>query len=567
MLRALGQSVRARAAIRRATVGRSRSLHHLTKQHLMPRGPDSPSGGIWSELMIIALAAGAGVYASNRLRRQAQVDDAAVRQAVRLPDIPLISYQELQQHKTRESCWILVRGQVYDVTDFLNKHPGGVQIILANAGRDATAVYDTFHPPGLVDSLLSPSQHLGAVDPSTLPVGEVGPSAGLAEDERRVERARREIPPLDLCINVQDLEDVARQVMSKIAWGYCMSGADTMSAYRNNIAAFSRYTFRPRVLRPVTALDMSCHILGHPSALPIFVSPAANAGMGHPSGEVGIAHGAFVGGIIQGVASSSSRSMAELERERGKGQVMFFQLYVNKDRKVSERMLREAEERGFGAVFLTVDTPVPGKREMDLKTRGLPSPGAVSAAGKKSATQAGIANSLGDYFDANLQWDDLAWLRSVTKLPIILKGIQTVEDVELAVEHGCTAVLLSNHGGRQLDYARAPIDVLYELRQRRPDILDGKKIEVYLDSGVRRGTDVVKALCLGATAVGMGRPFWFSNGAYGEAGVVKLIDIMAEEIATTMRLLGVTRISELKPEMVCRIADFDPRKPYHHTLP
>ncbi|KZT55325.1 hypothetical protein CALCODRAFT_455628 [Calocera cornea HHB12733] len=561
----LRESARASAGVCRSTLGTARSVHHhLPGRRITARGPVVSGGGIWTELLALTLLAGTGIYATQRLR-EPQPRGTARQQAVSLADVPLVSYPELQKHTTRESCWILVRGQVYDVTDFLSKHPAGAQVILANAGKDATSVYGAFHPPGLVDSLLSPSQHLGAIDPSTLPAGErgTGTAVQLTEDEQRVERARREAPPVDSCISVQDLEDVARGVMSKLAWGYCMSGADSMSAYKNNIAAFSRYALRPRVLRPVADIDMRTALLGFPSALPIFVSPAANAGLGHPLGELGILRGSFRGGIIQGVASASSRSLAELERAQGEGHVMFFQLYVNKDRRVSERLLREAEQRGCKAVFWTVDTAVPGKRELDLKTRGLPSPGAVAAGGKKTATQAGIASSLGDYFDANLQWSDLAWLRSVTGMPIIVKGVQTVEDVELAVEHGCRAVVLSNHGGRQLDYARAPIDVLYELRQRRPDILDENKIEVYLDSGVRRGTDVVKALCLGATAVGMGRPFWFSNAAYGEEGVVKLIDIMAEEIATTMRLLGATRISELRPEMVVRVREFDPRKPYH----
>ncbi|EJU06455.1 hypothetical protein DACRYDRAFT_19605 [Dacryopinax primogenitus] len=533
---------------------------------ILTRGPGSTEGGIWSELLIVAALAASGAYIAQQwtIRHPHAGPSPQVQNVAALPNLQLIAYQELQQHDTRESCWILVRGQIYDVTDFLAQHPGGALIILSHAGRDATAAYSSHHPPALLDNILSPSQHLGAVDPATLPPGHHASSAELTEDEQRVKQARAEIPPLNMCISVQDLEDVAKKVMSKVAWGYCMSGADTMSAYKNNIAAFSRYAFRPRVLRPVSRVDTSCSILGNPSALPIFVSPAANAGLGHPLGELGIVRGAAYGGIIQGVASTSTLPLAELEMERKDGQTMFFQLYVNKDRQVSERLLREAERRGFKAVLLTVDTPVPGKREMDLKTRGLPTPAAAAAGEKQlSSTQAGIANSLGDYFDANLCWDDLAWLRSVTKLPIILKGVQTVEDVELAVQHGCEGVLLSNHGGRQLDYARAPIDVLYEVRKCRPDILDEKKIEVYLDGGVRRGTDVVKALCLGATAVGMGRPLWYANAAYGQKGVVKLIDIMAEEIATAMRLLGVTNLSDLKPEMISRISNFDPRKPYH----
>jgi len=201
--------------------------------------------------------------------------------------------------------------------------------------------------------------------------------------------------------------------------------------------------------------------------------------------------------------------------------------------------------------MLTVDAPCLGKRELDMKARGLPVvKGRGTGAEGSRALRAGVASSLGNYFDANLNWEDIKWLRSLTKLPIVVKGVQCVEDVELCEQYGVDGVLLSNHGGRQLDFAPASIDVLYELRQRRPDILDNKKMEVYCDGGFRRGTDVLKALCLGATAVGFGRPFLYANGTYGEEGIVKVAEILEEEIGTGMRLLGVTKLSELRPEMV-----------------
>ncbi|KAG8818680.1 Cytochrome b2, mitochondrial precursor [Serendipita sp. 401] len=195
-------------------------------------------------------------------------------------------------------------------------------------------------------------------------------------------------------------------------------------------------------------------------------------------------------------------------------------------------------------IMLTVDAPVLGKRERDIRNRP-PVSDDETPGGKR-----GVSANLDSFFEINLQWADVAWLKGITSLPIVIKGIQTVEDVELAIEHGADAVYLSCHGGRQLDYAPAAMDVLWELRQRRPECF--AKAEIYIDGGVRRGSDVVKALALGAKAVGLGRPFLYANGTYGERGVKRAIEILEEEIATTMRLVGARSLSELVPDMVQR---------------
>jgi len=283
---------------------------------------------------------------------------------------------------------------------------------------------------------------------------------------------------------------------------------------------------------------MSSTFLGIPTTLPIFVCPAAMAGLGHPLGEVNITKGAGRTGIIQGISSNASCTVDEIAEARTEGQPLVYQLYITKDRVASERIVRRVEELGFRAIMFTVDTPVLGKRELDRKSKSMAS----------GTGEGNVAGSLAPYFDANIGWKDIVWLRNITKLPIIIKGIQTVEDVEIAADYGVDGVLLSNHGGRQLDFAPAAIDVLYELRQKRPDLLE--KMEVYVDGGVRRGTDVLKALCLGAKGVGLGRPFLYANGAYGEEGVVRVVQILEEEIAIGMRLLGAKTLGELRPEMV-----------------
>jgi len=550
MLGYLRQSVVRQGVLRGVAAGRSAGARNLARRTYVTTSK-AASRGIWAEVLIIGAAAVIGSVAiSPRVHLDAARSKSQV-ETVTPSGVRIISYEELQKHTTRESCWIMVRDRIYDVTAFLDLHPGGAAIILKNAGKDATALYESIHSAGFFDTLLKPEQHLGVVDPTTLPQVE----ATQTEDEIRVEKARANIADINTMINLDDIEEVAHQVLSKVGWSYYRSTADTGSAFDSNFAAFSRYWFRPRVLRPVNTIDMSTTILGIPSTMPIFVSPAAMAKLGHPLGEVNITRGAYACGIIQGISSNASCTIDEIADARQGQQPLIFQLYVNKDHKLTEDTLRKIDKLGFKGIMLTVDAPVLGKRELDMRARGLPVVrGNNNSGGEGTALRAGVANSLGGYFDANLKWDDLAWIRSITKLPIVIKGVQCVEDVELALEYGCAGVLLSNHGGRQLDYAPASIDILWELRQRRPDILDQKKLEVYCDGGFRRGTDVLKALCLGATAVGFGRPFLYANGAYGEEGVIKVAEIMGEEIATSMRLLGVTKLSELKPEMVTRMA-------------
>ncbi|KAF8760162.1 Xylitol dehydrogenase [Rhizoctonia solani] len=412
----------------------------------------------------------------------------------------LISYDEVQKHNTRESCLI----KVYDITDFIPKHPGGIKPIVANA-EDAQAF---------------------AAYRSARSINSPAPNPEIEVEEERIANARAKLPPLSHVLNLNEFEELAETVLSKTAWSYYRSAADDEYAHMNNALAFRRYWFRPRVLRGTKTVDTSCEILGVQSALPIFVSPAAMAGLGNPAGEVNITKGAGRRALSKDNASCTIDEIAAARTDPEK-QPLFFQLYVASDRAKSVQTIKRVEELGYRAIFFTVDAPVLGNRELDQRNRsGLLDAGDDDEEGQK------------------------AWLKTVTKLPIILKGVQTVEDVELAAEHGVQAVLLSNHGGRQLDYAPAGIDVLYELRQKRPDLFD--KVEVYVDGGVRRGTDVLKALCLGAKGVGLGRTFLFANGTYGEKGVVKAVRILRNEIETGMRLLGATSLDQLRPEMVER---------------
>ncbi|KZS87403.1 FMN-dependent alpha-hydroxy acid dehydrogenase [Sistotremastrum niveocremeum HHB9708] len=358
-----------------------------------------------------------------------------------------------------------------------------------------------------------------------------------------------------------DIEDVAMKVLPRKARSYYASGGDDGISLRENARAFSRFFFKPRVLRKVSQCDPSTTILGHKSSIPVYISFAGLAKLAHPNGDLNFTRSAGRTGIIQMVGTNPSFSHAEIAAARlTPQQSLFLQLYKNPDNEIAKRFVHRAEQLGYKAIFLTVDAPVLGNRETDIKApfeeedeeregEPLPSQDEEIEAG---GSEGGVASAFSKQDDADKTWEEtIPWLHSITKLPIVVKGIQCVEDALLAAEAGVDGIVLSNHGGRQLDYAPPSIETLYQLRLQHPEVFE--KLEVFIDGGVRRGTDVLKALCLGAKAVGMGRPFNYANSAYGEAGVVKLIRIMEREIVTGMRLLGAARVSDLTPEMVMRV--------------
>ncbi|KAJ0163344.1 Cytochrome b2, mitochondrial, partial [Colletotrichum tanaceti] len=233
---------------------------------------------------------------------------------------------------------------------------------------------------------------------------------------------------------------------------------------------------------------------------------------------------------------------------------VFFQLYVDKDRANSERLLRSAQAQGVKAVFLTVDAPIPGKREADERVRSDESLGSpISGARAVNDAKGGaLGRIMGSYIDASVNWSDIAWLRrTVPGLPIVLKGVQTWMDAERAVEAGVEAIVLSNHGGRSLDTSPATVTVLLELQKNCPHVFD--RLEVYVDGGVSRGTDIFKALCLGAKAVGVGRGLLYGLN-YGAEGVERYIEILRDELETTMKMCGVTSLDQVHPGFLNTLA-------------
>lgn len=478
------------------------------------------------------------------------------------------TYEDLQAHRSSSSCWVVLYGQVYDVTSFLPDHPGGSNIILQLAGTDATEEYDPVHPPGTLEENLPPEAKLGPIELSTLPKEERAP----AEDGQKA-RAQRAEPAEDIpetleeCLNIDDIEKLATQHLSRKAWGYYYSAGDDLISKSLNNTVYQQILTRPRIFIDCTKCDTSTTLLGHNVNVPFFVSPAAMARLGHPDGEHGIAKACAKYGAMQLMSYNASQTPEQIVANSEPGQIFGWQIYVRTERKVSEEMIARINKLPqVKYICLTLDAPVPGKREHDERTKNI---GAKLAA--RSAVQEGSASTTSPDPKAKDASDDsggvgkalfagtapdltwkatLPWLRKHTKLPIVLKGVQTHEDAYLASLHSkdVKGIILSNHGGRAMDTAPPAIHTLLEIRKYCPEVLD--KIEVWADGGIKRGTDVVKALCLGAKAVGLGRAPLFGLGAGGIAGVERVLEILKAETETAMRLLGCEKISELGPQHV-----------------
>jgi L-lactate dehydrogenase (cytochrome) len=450
----------------------------------------------------------------------------------------------VSQHNTRDDLWIVLNGKVYDLTNFLTNHPGGQKILLKYGGKDATKIFTPIHPPDAIEKFLPAENYLGPL------VGEFPEEEEILTDEEmdRLDLIERK-PPLSQIINIHDFECVARQILPPQALAYYSSAADDEITLRENHNAYHRIFFQPKILVDVKEVDISTEFFGNKTSAPFYASATALAKLGHPDGEVSIARGTGKEDVVQMISTLASCSFDEIADARVKDdQQQWYQLYVNSDRALTERQIKHAEQRGMKGLFITVDAPSLGRREKDMKMK-FDADADIQDDENIDRSQ-GASRALSSFIDPSLCWKDIDHIRTLTKMPIVIKGIQRKQDVLLAAEHGCQGVVLSNHGGRQLDFSRAPVEVLAEVMpELRARGLD-KTLEVYVDGGIRRGTDILKALCLGAKGVGLGRAFLYANSAYGEAGVRRACQLLKDELEMNMRLLGVNKIEELTPELL-----------------
>lgn len=327
-------------------------------------------------------------------------------------------------------------------------------------------------------------------------------------------------------MNLNDIEEEATKRMSKKAWAYYFSGGDDLISKAYNNLVYQKILLRPRVFIDCVECDMSTSFLGHKVGLPVYVSPAAMARLGHPDGEHGIAKACARFDAMQLVSNSASMTPEQIVEGAKPGQLFGWQLYVQDRREKSEAMLKRinAMRDHYKFICLTIDAPVPGKRELDEKSNfdfTTTSP----LSGESKPGGGGVGQQLFFGTAADLTWKTtLPWLAEHTDLPIVLKGIQTHEDAYLAAKYASQvkAIILSNHGGRALDTAPPAVHTLLEIRKYCPEVFS--QIEVWVDGGIKRGTDVVKALCLGAKGVGIGRAALFGLGAGGQAGVERVFE-------------------------------------------
>ncbi len=399
---------------------------------------------------------------------------------------------------------------------------------------------------------------------------------------RRPERdraARR----LRAAANVDDLRVMAKRRLPAGVFDYIDGGAEDELTLDRNVRAFREVTFRPRVLRGLGDLDTSSTLLGRPLAFPLVLAPTGFTRIADPAGELAVVRAAGRAGIPFTLSTMGTRSIAECAAVAGSDARLWFQVYAWRDRDLVRAMLDSAASCRYEAICLTVDTAMLGRRERDVR-RGLTLPpeigpgtfldgmrrpgwtwrflrsdpirfanveglaGSDRAAGPGTGERAvDLAGYMNSQFDHGLSWDDVAWLRTVWDGPILVKGVQTVADSLLAVEHGVEGIIVSNHGGRQLDTAPAPFDLVPSIAEA----VSGR-IEVVCDGGVRRGSDIVKAVAAGADAAMGGRLFLYALAAAGEQGVDHVLELLRSGVERTMALVGAASVRELGPGLLER---------------
>jgi 4-hydroxymandelate oxidase len=352
-------------------------------------------------------------------------------------------------------------------------------------------------------------------------------------------------------VNVLDFEALARSRMEPSAYDYFAGGAGDERTVAENRRGFDRLALRPRVLVDVSSIDPSIQLFGRALGFPVLLAPTALNRLGHPDGEVAAARAAGGAGTAMVLSTTASSTIEEVAAVATGP--LWFQLYVYRDRAVTHDLVRRAEANGYEALVLTVDMPRMGRRERDLRNRFTLPPDVsirnLEAAGRPDAARWPADSSFLEYvhnlLDPTLTWESIGWLKSITRLPILIKGVLGGDDAQLAIDSGADGIVVSNHGGRQLDGALATIDALPDVAARV-----GGRIPVLLDGGIRRGTDVVTALALGAAAVLIGRPYLWGLAAAGEAGVRRVLDLLRDEFELALALCGCRDVSAVGRSLV-----------------
>lgn len=335
-----------------------------------------------------------------------------------------------------------------------------------------------------------------------------------------------QLPNLTDMVGLPDFEWAARNYLPIVNYTYYRNGAAGEWSYRNNLEAYNRYRFKPRMMVDITGIQSSFQttILGYNFSAPFYICPCAKAEFGHPDAEMGLVKGAGTGEILYIPSRYSSMTMEEIAAEAAPGQTLFAQLKLSNDDDKNQKLFDRAEAAGYKAIVWTIDAPGGSSRQRAQRF-------------DVGASEEFISQT----------WDDLDKYRNMTSLPIGIKGILTAADARIAVERGVPLIVLSNHGGRNLDGSPSPLEVALEIYENDPSIFE--QAEILADGGVRYGTDVLKLLSLGVKAVGIGRPFMYSN-VFGQAGVEKVVDIMKTEVAGDGANIGLASLQSITPDYV-----------------
>ncbi|XP_075650627.1 peroxisomal (S)-2-hydroxyacid oxidase GLO3-like isoform X2 [Castanea sativa] len=343
-------------------------------------------------------------------------------------------------------------------------------------------------------------------------------------------------------VNLNEFQELAREALPKMYYDFYAGGAEDQYTLEENMEAFRRIMIQPRILVDVSRIDLSTNVLGYNISAPILIAPTALHKLAHPEGEVVTARAAAACKTIMALSFTSSCTLEEVASSCNA--VRFFQIYVYKRRDLSALLVQRAERNGYKALVLTADSPRVGRKEADIKNKmilpKLKNTERFLLLEASSDNGSNLAAFAKETKDASFCWKDIEWLSTITNMPILIKGLLTREDAIKAVKVGVAGIVVSNHGGRQLDYAPATITVLEEVVQAV-----GGRIPVFFDGGVRRGTDVFKALALGAQAVLIGRPVIYGLAAKGEYGVRQVIKMLKDELELTMALSGCPSVKDI----------------------
>ncbi|RBQ71987.1 hypothetical protein FVER14953_01595 [Fusarium verticillioides] len=423
----------------------------------------------------------------------------------------VLTPMEVSRHRHNNDAWVIINGDVWDVSGFAATHPGGEDVIEDHHGKDASEVYNSVHGPKLAMSYFGLTKLIGRI-----PV-----LASAQNKAKSLENPKliKNLPPLESIISLQDFEDAARSCLNERSWVYVSGASNDCYTASKNTEMYQSVFLRPQVCRPINQVDTSTAILGHRFQVPIFNAPASLAMLTHPSAEVGLAKGLSASGSTIIMPTLASYSLGEVAEGLPQNHPFFFQLYIPRDPSALAKLLEEIRRASPVAVMVTVDLPVFSKRESNeryemrmAKEKG------NSKDNKQKKKQSRAASAA---ISPDVTWTQIQTIKEKLGIPIFIKGIQCAEDAMKAFESGCEGIYISNHGGRSVDTSQPALLTLAEINIKHPTLLS--KMSVFIDGGIRRGTDVFKAICLGAHGVCLGRPFFYAL-MYGEDGVRHLMN-------------------------------------------